>query len=48
MIWLLASVDVTLRFPLTATLDVMPSRAALPPKRFMTRPSMPANCTCVF
>src|SRR5688500_17564173 len=38
----------TLRLPLTATVDVIPSRADFPPKRLKTRPSAPANWTCDF
>ena len=46
MIWPVCSFIVDLRSPLTATVDVTPSFAALPPNRFTIRPSMPANSTC--
>src|SRR5687767_10856621 len=39
----LSPVTVILRSPETATLDTTPSRADLPPKKFTTLPSMPAN-----
>ena len=40
--------SVALRSPLTATVDVTPSRADLPPNRLYIRPSMPANSTRAF
>ena len=48
MIWPVASLIVALRSPFTATVDVTPSLAPLPPNKLTMRPSMPANSTCVF
>src|SRR5438093_192844 len=48
MIWPVVSFRELFRSPLTATTDVTPSRAALPPKMLMTLPRPPANWTSVF
>ena len=42
------SVIVIFRLPLTATVEVTPSRAALPPKMLTTLPSAPASWNLVF
>ena len=48
MIWPVVSFTVALRLPLTATVETMPSLAALPPNMFNIRPSMPSNLIWVF